>query len=199
MVTFFWIAFDVAISARMMIGGYKFWEIALWFIGGLLLAGLAWYWEDQSDREHKAQLARIENNQTFQSGQISTMTQLMSQDGIKKLAEEWREPITQVAKEAMETLGATIREEPALRAENERLVSENQGLRAFRLHGTPTFSVGIETRTPAQIAQDRQRKALLDRRKELLKAAGHWVDAQQLTPLEVGDSLVFKVTKTDDK
>jgi hypothetical protein len=177
MATFGWIVFDALISARMMIGGYRWWEVALWALGGLMLAGYAWYREDRDTKATAEQMRKIQDAQTYQSGQLSAMTQLIGREAVKTLAEEWRVPITEVAREFMVNVRTALSEEPTLRSENERLLIENQQLRAS---GTPTFSTQIEAgRSPAEIARSRQIQAARARRAVLLKVAGTWVDDQK--------------------
>ena len=72
MVTFLWIMFDVAISARMMTTGYQWWEVGLWFVGGLGLAIAAWAVEK---RDKKADDKKMNELQ----GTIGTLRQELSE------------------------------------------------------------------------------------------------------------------------
>jgi hypothetical protein len=85
MVTFGWILFDAAISARMMIGGYKWWEVALWSLGGLLLAGYAWYREDRDNNEHAKNFTNISDKliemRGFNAGAFTTVGKALADFG----------------------------------------------------------------------------------------------------------------------
>jgi hypothetical protein len=59
MVTFFWIAFDAAISARMMMGGYAWWEVSLWGAFGLALAVAAWIVEHREAAKSDARIGEL--------------------------------------------------------------------------------------------------------------------------------------------
>lgn len=129
MVTFLWILFDAAITARMMVSGYPEWEIVLWGLGGLILAGYAWYVEDCGNKAHATEiaglngkLAEIEKSQTFQSGRMDAITGLLGPDVTKKLAEalsiNLAQPPGQLAQAISKELGAAFEE---LRSQNEQL------------------------------------------------------------------------------
>jgi hypothetical protein len=72
MVTFFWIIFDAAISVRMMTTGYPFWEVALWFVGGLALAVGAWIAETKEKKADSKKMTDLE-------GTIATLRQELSE------------------------------------------------------------------------------------------------------------------------
>jgi hypothetical protein len=194
MVTFLWIVFDAAITVRMMITGYPWWEIVLWGLAGLILGGYAWYAEDRGNRAHASQLAEIEKNQTFQSGRLSAITDLLSPEIGTKLVEALSVNQTQapelVAQAVASELGATFEE---FRSQNEQVNRNFEELKSLIAKSEPAEQRLQEVRqriegwqstlwTPQALGNAQQQtrnQAMVRRRMHILAAAGAWVDAQK--------------------
>jgi hypothetical protein len=132
MATFFWIVFDAAIAVRMMITGYPWWEIVLWGLAGLIIAGYAWYAEDRDNRVHAADISGLNGKLTFQSGQMNAIIGLLGPDITKQLTEVLSvnpaQPPEIVAQAVMKKLSASFEE---LRSQNEQANRELQEIRTL--------------------------------------------------------------------
>ena len=193
MVTFLWIVFDAAITVRMMITGYRWWEIALWALSGLILGGYAWYAEARSDRAHASQLNEIQKNQTFQSGRLSAITDLLSPEIGTKLVEAIsvnQTPAPELVAQAVASELATTFEE--FRSQNEQVNRNFEEIKSLIAKSEPAEQRLQEVRQridgwqstlwPPQSlgnAQQLRNQAMGRRRMHILALAGAWVDAQK--------------------
>lgn len=89
------------------------------------------------------QLNALRNDHSFQSGQMTSLNQLMGPEVLKRFAEEMQIPFTEaatalVATAFMEGVLAAISQEHALREDNEHLRAENRELRE-----RPTTGLGV--------------------------------------------------------
>jgi hypothetical protein len=124
MVTFLWIAFDVAISVRMMTTGYPLWEIALWFFGGIALAVGAWVIESREKKASDKQMLALEGTvgilrqelseaRSYQSGKLDMLGLLGGETfhQLQNLTQTTGQPavrVIEIANTTIETLQGEI-------------------------------------------------------------------------------------------
>jgi hypothetical protein len=135
-----WIAFDVYFCLRTTMGmsGSEWWTLLIGGVG-LGLAALVGELLDRKSQKDEIvglnnKLRDLKTGQTYQSGQMSAISQLIGNEAMKTFASEMRVPVTEATKEFlanefMEGVRSAFTLEQALRAENERLTIENKQLR----------------------------------------------------------------------
>lgn len=139
MVTFFWIAFDVAISVRMMTTGYSWWEIALWFFGGLALAVRAWIVEKREATASDQKMTALEGtigslrqelaeSRSYQSGKLDVIAMLGGETfhKLQNLTNTNAQPVVasiEAATSRIETLEGQLK---VIQRERQRFLSAKQ-------------------------------------------------------------------------
>jgi hypothetical protein len=161
-----WILFDVYFCLRTTLdmSHIEWWTF---LIGGVGL-GLAALGGELLDRKShnkeidglNGQLQDLKTGQTFQSGQMDALTQLIGQEALHKIAAELRIPITEVAKEVMEGLRATVSQNQTMREEIERLSAENSQLRERPTAGLAVGASATVRRPPLVFTVDPRVRAL---------------------------------------
>jgi len=155
--TVLWIVlgFGVSLVTAPILPPWEWWTI---LSGGMGLGVLALIGQLLDRKNHKkeidglnTQLLDVKSGQTFQSGQLNALAQLIGQEAINKFAEAMRIPITEVAREFMPSLQATLSQERALQEENERLTAENNQLRERPTAGLAVGASATIVRRPITV------------------------------------------------
>jgi hypothetical protein len=148
-----WILFDVYFCLRTApdnMSAPVWWTLLIGGVGLGVVALIGELWDRRSHQKEinglNAKLDGVREGQTFQAGQLNAAIQLIGQDAVKKIAEELRIPITEVAKNFVEGIRDTFTQEATMRDENKLL---RERIKWLEEHPERIGTIAVIQETPA--------------------------------------------------